>query len=895
MILAFFAACKPSDNENGESGGNGNGSSTGGSTATGFVYLPTYTTFTGEVNELNGAKLIDDVIYFSQNIVVGKQEVQYPDPDGGGEIDAGPMPIPRDEPIGTLHPIVIYDEDGNVAVEEDTDGNVTIDEPPEDDGTYYEDIFEMRLFRVNPDATGLTQLPDYAPPPLPDTAQPGASYYLQQLIPAENDALWVLETGWFGYQDENDSWIEDQRTHLRKISSDTGKELADIDMSTAFGNSKTVYINNIASDDEGNFTAFVYDYNENTNVVYAFAPDGSQLFDCTIDQSHGYISQLFTSDGKITVVLNTDNGDLQVRYLDFEAKKLSDSVGTLPFNTYNIIGTAADNGGFMSSDETGLFVCKPNDKERVELLNWLDADVDGTAFQTLGVLSNGDILGYTRDWSVVNSAGNPKTEFVTIKKTPASEAPQRTVLTLACNYLDWNLRREILEFNKRDTEYRIKVKDYNKYNSPDNNWSGGITKLNTEIISGNTPDIIQTGGLPFGIYASRGLFEDLYPFINADPEFGENTVVPAFAKALEDKDGQLIQIAPWFSVLTMIGSSDYVGEKSGWTMQELMDRLNEAKKNDSNARAFAYYYSRSDVMQQVFYYNLRAYANFETGEVSFNSPDFIQLIEFAKTFPESFDWNDGSYNYTDERYDISKGVQLVQLTGINRFDDYMLNEAIFEGKLAFKGFPCETSDGSVFQAQLGLAMGKQSEHKDGAWKFMRLVLTEEFENTNIWSFPANNKLFEEQLKTAMTPQTAKGFRDYYGYDYGTDPNSYLVDNYEPGKSAALDSKYAALTENPPTTSAPDELERIPKGTVYLQDDKAKDNGGISLPYYELTAEQRDKFMAFFNSVTHLDTQDTKLVEIVNEELAPFFADQKSADATVTVIQSRAKIYVNEQR
>lgn len=43
-----------------------------------------------------------------------------------------------------------------------------------------------------------------------------------------------------------------------------------------------------------------------------------------------------------------------------------------------------------------------------------------------------------------------------------------------------------------------------------------MTKLNTEILSGNVPDIFVTTDLPIAQYAAKGLLRDLYEFIDAD-------------------------------------------------------------------------------------------------------------------------------------------------------------------------------------------------------------------------------------------------------------------------------------------------------------------------------------------------------------------------------------------
>ena len=57
-------------------------------------------------------------------------------------------------------------------------------------------------------------------------------------------------------------------------------------------------------------------------------------------------------------------------------------------------------------------------------------------------------------------------------------------LTLACMYLDWDLRqRMIVEYNKTNDEYRINVVDYSEY-ATDDDYNAGVTKLTTEISGG---------------------------------------------------------------------------------------------------------------------------------------------------------------------------------------------------------------------------------------------------------------------------------------------------------------------------------------------------------------------------------------------------------------------------
>ena len=132
-------------------------------------------------------------------------------------------------------------------------------------------------------------------------------------------------------------------------------------------------------------------------------------------------------------------------------------------------------------------------------------------------------------------------ELARLELRPASELPETTTLTLACMGLSQTLREDILEFNRSGSGVRIEVRDYAQYSEGLND--EGLTVLNTEIISGDVPDIFVADGLPIAQYGAKGLLCDLYALIDSDPElsrgdFFEN-VLDAFAS-----DGKLYSLAP---------------------------------------------------------------------------------------------------------------------------------------------------------------------------------------------------------------------------------------------------------------------------------------------------------------------------------------------------------------
>ena len=72
------------------------------------------------------------------------------------------------------------------------------------------------------------------------------------------------------------------------------------------------------------------------------------------------------------------------------------------------------------------------------------------------MLSDSRVAALMQDWST-----DPTTyQLIVLHRVDASEIKEKKVLTLACMYLDWDLRSMIVEYNKTNDEYRINVVDY---------------------------------------------------------------------------------------------------------------------------------------------------------------------------------------------------------------------------------------------------------------------------------------------------------------------------------------------------------------------------------------------------------------------------------------------------
>ncbi|MDR0819374.1 MAG: hypothetical protein LBN43_07365, partial [Oscillospiraceae bacterium] len=222
----------------------------------------------------------------------------------------------------------------------------------------------------------------------------------------------------------------------------------------------------------------------------------------------------------------------------------------------------------------------------------------------------------------------------------------------------------------------------------------------------------------------------------------------------------------------------------------------------------------------------------------------------------------------DDASALMNGSQLLQSAQLNGFDSLMRVNATFSGNPAFKGLPCESKQGNTFQTTLALAMSANCSDKEGAWSFMRGILTSEYQDTEgrgfTGGFPTNLKTFEKQAAEAMTEETEQSI-------FTMSMNAGAIE------TGGIDTDDDGIADI------------YPKGAL-----RSADMLGAKY-YYAMTKAEYDRYMGFINSISKVAESDDGILKIISEELKPFFGGQKTAKATAEIIQSRVSIYVNEQR
>ncbi len=738
--------------------------------------------------------------------------------------------------------------------------------------SYYDS--RLGVLTIDPDTGICTELTNLELPQVPEGAEGGVNCY--NMIGSDDGTLWMLVNVYatqYELPDDFDpntdsKWnypsTDINGSYLMHIAAD-GSTIASLDLSDT---------NNEDNEDgmSGNLSSFAVDaagnlYVSDYNNIYVLDAEGNVQFKLDGSQYNGSLCRLNAQQVGVMWYNYTDDvnaADENGQYfvpIDLETKDWGEKV-KLPSNVWSILpGDDVYDFYYTYNNNIYGYAAKTDTKEK--LVDWLACDVDTNNMSGYAMLSDSRVAALMQDWST-----DPTTyQLIVLHRVDASEIKEKKVLTLACMYLDWNLRSMIVEYNKTNDEYRINVVDYSEY-ATDDDYNAGVTKLTTEIISGSVPDIFLTSNLPIDKYAAKGVIADLNTFMDGGNGLSRDYFVPQVMSALE-KDGKLYELPTSFSVQTAYALSSIASQYDTWNVAAVQDAMTQLQEG---ATVFSDGWTKNTALSNCLSRNLSAFVDWTTGKCEFDSEAFQQLLAFCNSFPAETSDGDGAIAYAssadiavdDAMWEsdatrITNGKQLMSTTGMYSFDSYIWNVYAIRDKITFTGYPTEDGSGSSFELQMPMAISSVTKYPDAAWDFVCSIIKKMNtidENNYYYGFPISQAAFDAEMTDIMTEQ------------YQLDENGEQVDwdgDGEPDK--AIRGSYETMENGE---------------TVY------KD-------VYALTQEDIDQILGVINSTTSVYDYDQEILDIITDEVAAYFAGDKDVQTTASMIQSRVNLYVQEQR
>ena len=725
------------------------------------------------------------------------------------------------------------------------------------DGDNYFSDFSIVVF----DSTGNTVLTI----PVFKQTDPNEYAYISGDVYADDAGNITFVLSYNKYDDEGNS----ESSNTLYTYDSTGNLVSSLDLSkvvTQEDNDNNRYFNSYIVDAQGNI------YINLSTCIRVCDKSGNVLF--TTPEANGdneWLNGLIFTNNGVPAVYKYSYSDTgssaKLVEIDLNAKgygkeyELGSSINTI----------YSGSGDYLcySSSDTGIVGVRADNLQTESVLNLLNLGIDNSNINSMAVNDDGSFVTVGYDYSGMTA----RSTLSLITPIDSSEVKEKKVLTLGCFYIDWNIRSQIAEFNKTNEDYTIYATSYSESNDT-SDYTAALTKFNNEILAGNVPDILLiSSGMPYNSYASKGLFADLYEFMDKDDVYNRDAFMPNVLKAME-KDGKLYEITPSFTVQTYAAKKSLVGDATSLTMDQANQILASMPEgatltNDSQTMTASNFLSTA-----ITFSNFVDYTN---ATCNFDSPEFKAILETAKKYPAEIDYdalyNDNPNYWMEQETACRENRALLYSVYFNDFSTYTnTRDAYFGEDISFVGFPgsgASNATGSVISTGSEIAVSSKSKYKDGAWEFIKLVLDNavgEQDSGNYGVAITSDASVAEAADEAVKRITSQ----YYGLPVVKSQLQAL------GQQATIPQTY---TDTDGTVQQVD-------NTYYVGNTEVKVN--------LITQDEVNMLIDYFSTVDTIARYDESLTDIINEEANAYFKGTKSVDEATSLIQSRASIYLSEQ-
>ncbi len=374
----------------------------------------------------------------------------------------------------------------------------------------------------------------------------------------------------------------------------------------------------------------------------------------------------------------------------------------------------------------------------------------------------GGIGVWAAPWLIAASVLMAGTLFAGCGQEEVREGP--VTLTYATFNLDPEMEEWIVQWNQSQEEYRVEVLEYEDSDT-------GQAKLNNEITSGKSPDLFDLSGINVGSFISKGILTDLDPFLDGDVEVSREELLPSVLKTYETDEG-LYGILPEFRLELLAGKKSLVGDVGDFTVDKLLEMMDGLSKDEILVEGF----SSLGLVRAVLDADMGEFVDWQEGTCCFDGEGFRRLLTAAgrmeTVYLEEGELAEG----------LANGKVLFNRIYVTDLTEYVNSVKAFgEDEISLLGFPSETGGKAVLTARIPIGISQSCEFKEGAWKFARSLLEEEFQTKHVsFCLPVRLDILRQEFEKAMTQNP-----------YGDGPDQKA---WKPATEEEIDALYRGLCQ-----------------------------------------------------------------------------------------------------
>lgn len=504
-------------------------------------------------------------------------------------------------------------------------------------------------------------------------------------------------------------------------------------------------------------------------------------------------------------------------------------------------------GKFYSRDSVGIYEIDFVNGTKTQLFSFSDCNINLYEVYSLSIgnISDDNLLLYG---TVYKENGS---EIIVYKLTKADKNPNagKIILTVSNldGYMNAALGMAIYNFNNENEKYFISYNEDYAIDYSDVDFSGSEEEYGTQILNkqtdlskqlaidlmnGEGPDILINASSMQQINTDEYLV-DLSSYmkdVNSDDYF--MNIIDA--TKINDK---LYQLPLTFSIYSLSGPKGLSENGIGFTFDEYADIVDdECNGNDPLTISYGRLSLFASLLSQMSSPIIDS-----KGNVKLDNDEFRALCEYCKNMPEGSYYESNPETFGGSMYyyeEVDTGaLSLAYLGSAWEMIDNCLKNT--EGKgIAFYGFPSYEGHGPVAQIQNSVAISASCANCDGAWEFISELMNDEVLE-NYWEFTISRSVFDSELS--------------------------------------------------------DQIERYNKEVADFQKWYSEAEAMMyGLPYKTVNTDDIKPALEIIEAITAVDTIDIQMLQIITEEIQPYFADQKSLDDVLMIMEDKCQTVIDER-
>ncbi|MBQ7602167.1 MAG: extracellular solute-binding protein [Lachnospiraceae bacterium] len=507
-----------------------------------------------------------------------------------------------------------------------------------------------------------------------------------------------------------------------------------------------------------------------------------------------------------------------------------------------------------------------------ELLVFSDLGIDQETLKSVEDHEDGSIA------ILLLAQRKPEGERILLKP---SLTKVRNGLTLACLKSNDYLVYAVAQYNQEHPNDKITIKPYFDKYAVDASETDALNRLNSDLMDGTAGDIICLDGISFAgggkALAEKGIFADLYELMDNDPEFHKEDYFTDIFR-VNETDGKLYRLVPFFSLNTKYGRVDDVGETTHIDESLLFE-------TEPVTNLFGFFYRRTEFIHDSLVFSMGDFRDKKA--LLYDTDQMTRYIEVAGQLPqyprygelgeeEIYEEEGKAYvqqyrGYRDQVIRFHCGTEMhsqnvyfmgmrfasSQLAGVvdrNLYSDdsrdFYMNQVGVQ--VAFSGFPVKEGCGSAVINQLTLAIPQAADARVEAWQFLKCTLSEQYQSQKklcLDGIPVLKSTFEQYVAMLIAYETPAGI-----FTNENDPDimsAYGVDDPETGKEIKF---------------------YIPATQQWMA----------------------DALVDLLPDITKVDEVDPHVETIVTEEIGKYCDGRQTAEEAARNIAERVELYRDEQ-